>query len=86
MDGQRIPGESEHVSSIMIALASVLSIQLIVELEDEDMEELCERIHSGLRLVLSFESPFGLVVMVLKLSRRTRSLSQVGNFCHQSIH
>jgi len=49
LDGQVIPGKSEHAGSIGMALASVLSTQLCMEPEDEGLRELCERIPPYIR-------------------------------------
>jgi len=46
LDGQVIPGKSEHASSIGMALASVLSIHLSMEPGDEGLHGLCGRIHN----------------------------------------
>jgi len=42
LDGRVISGKEEHAVSIGMALASVLSIQLIIEPEDRDLGDLCE--------------------------------------------
>ena len=44
LDGQVIPGKSEHASSIGMALASVLSARLSIEPRDGELVETCERI------------------------------------------
>jgi len=67
VDGRVIPGKSEHVGSIGMALASVLSTRLITELKDEDLRELRERIVSHVRWELPSEPTFLLVVAVLRL-------------------
>jgi len=46
VDGQVAPGKSEHASSIGMALASVLSIHLIMEPNSQVLRELCEPILS----------------------------------------
>ena len=44
LDGRIIPGKTEHLISIGMALASVLSIQLSVEPESGTLEALCQRL------------------------------------------
>ena len=66
VDGRVIPDRLEHASTIGMALASVISIQLSVEPEDKDLEELCERIHHKVQWVLSAGPMVALVVNVLK--------------------
>ena len=73
LDGQVIPDKLEHASSVGMALASVLSVQLCVEPENRDLRVLCERIDSHVQRVPSIESIFGLVVAVLRLVARTPS-------------
>ena len=70
VDGRVIPGKSEHASSIGMALASVLSIQLGMESEDEGLRELCERVLSQVQWERSPEPMFLLVLAVLKLVAR----------------
>jgi len=67
LDGQVIPDKLEHASSIGMALASVLSIRLIMEPEDEGLGELCEHLVSEIEWAGSFEPAFLLVVRVLML-------------------
>ena len=73
LDGRVIPDRLEHASSIGMALASVLSTQLSATSEGGDLKELCERIHSDVQWVPSFESTFGLVVTALKFIAQTPS-------------
>ena len=44
LDGQVVPSKSEHASSIGMALASVLSIHLGVDPQNEALKNLCKRI------------------------------------------
>ena len=67
LDRRLIPGRSEHASSIGMALASVLSIQLNVEPEDKGLKELCGHIISNVGWAFSSEPLFMLVVAVLRL-------------------
>ena len=69
LDGRVAPDKSEHATSIGMALASILSIQLSMGSVDEDLKlrELRERINSGFRWAHPIKSTFGLVAMVLKL-------------------
>ena len=67
LDGRVIPSRSEHASSIGMALASVLSIRLNIEPEDEGLRELCERLVSQVQWGRSSEPMSLLVVAVLKL-------------------
>ena len=64
LDGRVIPGKVEYASSIGMALASVLSIQLITEPKNPVLRELCERILSA--RVSSPEPIFILVTDVLR--------------------
>ena len=80
LDGRVIPDKSEHASSIGMALASVLSIQLSVEPEDGNLKELCERIDSDVQQAPSSESAFELVVTVLKLVVQDPSPVPTGKF------
>jgi len=65
VDGQVIPGKSEHASSIGMALASVLSIHLSVEPGDQALRELCKRIDNCIAWVPSSDPTFLLVAAVL---------------------
>ena len=80
LDGRAIPDKLEDASSIGMALASVLSIQLSTEHEGKDLKELCKRIDSDIEWVPPFESMFGLVVAVLKLVAQTPSPVPSGQF------
>ena len=71
LDGRVIPSRSEHASSIGMALASVLSIRLNIESEDEGLRELCESLVSQVQWERSSEPIFLLVVVVLKLVAST---------------
>ena len=70
LDGRVVPGKSEHASSIGMALASVLSIRLSTEPEDEGLRELCERLLSQVQFQFPFDRKFQLVVAVLRLVAR----------------
>jgi len=67
LDGWVIPGKEEHGSSIGMALASVLSIRLSMEPEDEGLRGLCERLVSQFSEERSPKSMFSLVMEVLVL-------------------
>ena len=67
LDGRVIHGRSEHASSIGMALASILSIRLCMESEDEGLRDLCARLVSQVRRDLSSEPMFSLVVEALRL-------------------
>ena len=71
LDGRVIPDRLEHATSIGMALASVLSIRLSVESEDEELKGLRDCIGSNIKWLSPFESMFGLVVAVLKLVAQT---------------
>ena len=49
LDGEIIPGKSEHAISIGMALASVLSVQLNLEPENEALEALCRRLRDHMQ-------------------------------------
>jgi len=66
LDRQVIPSKSGHASSIGMALASVLSIQLNMEPEDKGLKGLCEHIISNVRWASSSDPLFMLVVAVLR--------------------
>jgi hypothetical protein len=68
LDGKVIPGKSEHASSIGMALASVLSIHLSMEPEDEGLHRLCGRIHIYVEWAPSSEPMFSLVTAVLRFA------------------
>jgi len=70
LDGRVIPSKSEHAGSIGMALASVLSIRLSTEPEDEGLRELCKRIFPHIRWEYSSEPTYPLVVAVLTLVAR----------------
>ena len=67
LDGQVMPGKSEHASSIGMALASILSVRLSMEPEDEGLRELCEQLVSQVQWEHSSEPMFLLVVAAFKL-------------------
>jgi len=66
LDGRVIPGKEEHGSSIGMALASVLSIRLSTEPDDEGLRRLCERLVYQLPQKCLSKSIFPLVMEVLK--------------------
>ena len=68
LDGQVISGKSEHASSIGMALASVLSIHLSMEPEDEGLHGLCGRIHIYVKWAPSPEPTFSLVTAILRFA------------------
>ena len=87
LDGRPISGKSEHAGSIGMALASVLSTQLSMEPEDEDLRELCKRISSDVRWETTTEPVFLLVVAVLGLVARvpTQNGRLMGSEFYQSV-
>jgi len=70
LDGRVIHGRSEHASSMGMALASVLSIRLCMESEDEGLRGLCGRLVSQVRWERSSEPTFKLIAAVLRLVAR----------------
>ena len=68
LDGRVILGKSEHASSIGMALASVLSIHLSMEPGDEDLKDLCGRIHNHVEWVSSYEPTLLLVTATLRFA------------------
>jgi len=70
VDGQVVPGKSEHASSIGMTLAAVLSTQLTIEPGNRGVRELCERIEDDVQWVPSSEPTLALVVAVLKFITR----------------
>jgi len=66
LDGEAAPGKSEHATSIGMALASVLSTQLITEPENQTLGELREDIHHRTTLVPWSEPKFNLAAATLK--------------------
>ena len=66
LDGQVVPGKSEYASSVGMALASVLSAQLIIEPENQALMELCRRICSFVGWPPSFEPTFALAMYTLR--------------------
>ena len=71
LDRRVVAGRAELASSIGMALASVLGVQLSVEPEREDLEELCERITQKTNLLPPFEDTFELVASVLGFVAQT---------------
>ncbi|KAF9643512.1 hypothetical protein BDM02DRAFT_1442062 [Thelephora ganbajun] len=65
LDGRVVPGKSEHASSIGMALASVLSIQLTVAPENQGLKDLCGRINPNIQWAHSSEPMFMLVITTL---------------------
>ena len=65
LDGEVIPGKSEHAISIGMALASVLSIQLTMEPENQALGVLCERILDCVKPPHSTEPTYMLVAATL---------------------
>ena len=66
LDGQPIPGKSQHASSIGMALASVLSTQFTIEPENQTLVGLCKHIHDHIEGIHSPEPMFVLVVRTLR--------------------
>ena len=80
LDGRVIPGKLEHVSMIGMALASVLSIQLSVEPEREDLQDLCHTIHDYTDWVSSSEPTFLPGVIILRIVTQTPEHTHNGSF------
>ena len=70
-----IPSESVHAISIGMALASVLSIQLCIDPQDEALRNLCERIRYSVQMVYS-PKPTTPVVQSLLLVAQYPSLAE----------
>ena len=89
LDGQVIPGKSEHASSIGMALASVLSIHLSIEPENHAQRELCESILNRVELVPSSEPTFLLATAILRfvayIPTPTRNTVPVPSELYESI-
>ena len=66
LDGQVVPGKSEHASSIGMALASVLSIHLSIEPENGVLMGICNRIIDDVGYAPSSEPTLFWVVFILK--------------------
>ena len=66
LDRRVVPGRAEQASLIGMTLASTLSIQLIAEPENEDLNQLCQRIIYNVDSSSSSEEMFQLVVSVLE--------------------
>ena len=66
-----VAGRAEQASSIGMALALVLGIQLSVEPERDDLEELCERVIEHTDLGPSSEARFEFIASVLDFVART---------------
>ena len=80
LDGQVVPGKSEHASSIGMALASVLSTRLSIEPRDGELMETCECIQKEVELPPRSHPMFRLVVMALKFVTQTPSPTMNGMF------
>ena len=80
LDGRVIPDKLDHATSIGMALASVLSIRLSMDPEDEDLTELCRSIDSDVQEVPSLQSAVGLVATVLKFVAWAPSPVPTGQF------
>ena len=74
LDGWVIPGKEEHASSIGMALASVLSIRLSTEPDDEGLRGLCRRLVFQLPRKRLSGSVFSLVMEVLVMVARVPTL------------
>jgi len=75
LDGWVIPGKEEYASSIGMALASVLSIRLSTEPEDEGLIGLCRRLESQILQGCLSEPMSSLVMEVLVLVAKVPTLS-----------
>ena len=86
LNGQVIPGKSEHASAIGMALASVLSTRLVVEPESQVLEGVCLRIREGISDVVRSDSSCFLVVMVLRIVAEPVATESSGYFSVQQTH
>jgi hypothetical protein len=80
VDRRVITGKLEHASSIGMALASILSIQLCMEPEREDLKELCDRLRYHSQWVSSSETTFVLGVVILRIVTETPNRDWSGSF------
>ena len=80
LDGRVIPGKLDHASMIGMALASVLSIQLCMEPEREDLQDLCHTIHYYTDWVSSSDSTFLPGVAILRVVSQTPERVRSGSF------
>ena len=71
LDGEVIPGKSEHASSIGLALASVLSVYLCTDPENQALRELCERIDDQVDWELSSGPTLMSVTAILRFIATT---------------
>jgi len=76
VDGRVIPGKEEHAISIGMALSSVLSIQLSIEPESEELRGLCERISDDDELASPDDlvpppKPMFMILTILKFVAQT---------------
>lgn len=68
-DGRVIPGKSEHATSLGMALASILSIQFIVDPERKDLEDIRDRIKHHFPLHQEESLPSAVVAATLWVLR-----------------
>ena len=81
LNGRVFPGRLEHASVIGMALASVLSSQLIMAPDREDLHELCQNLHDYTGWVSSFsESKFLPGVAILRIVSQTPESALEGSF------
>jgi len=80
LDGRVIPDKSEHVSVIGMALASVLSIQLCMEPEREDLQRLSDSVHYYANWVSESEPTFLPGVEILRIVSQTPRNAWTGSF------
>jgi len=66
LDRRVVPGRAEQASLVGMTLASTLSVQLIAEPDNEDLNQLCQRIVYNIDSSSSSEAMFQLVVSVLE--------------------
>ena len=85
LDGRVIPGKLEHASVIGMALASILSIQLSMEPEREDLQDLCDTIHYYTDRVSSSEPTFLPGVTILRTVSETPDRVWSGSFRKREI-
>jgi len=85
LDGRVAAGKSEHVSAVGMALASVLSIQLSIEPDREDLKELSDCLYYHSKWVSSSEPTFLLGMAILRIVSETPSRVWTGSFLRRGI-
>lgn len=84
-DGRVVPDKLEHVSVIGLALASVLSIQLCIDPEREDLRDLSRTINDHTDWISKSEPIFLPGVAILGVVSQTPGQAQSGSFQNWKI-